>query len=238
MESDQLYNEIVSFCQANSDEATVLKYARYFKEGYDAYGVPTAAYLEKVSELKALETISLQDILACAHRLLKSGKYEETSFVISLIEGYKKKFDAQTFTAIEKWFESGISNWAHTDFLSGNVLPYFFLKKIIPLEKLNSWRTSPYKFQRRCVPVTLIKLLKTTSDLNVLFEMINPMMMDNERVVHQGLGWFLREAWKLKHEETEDFLFRWKDDSARLIFQYATEKMGKTERVRFKKTRI
>jgi hypothetical protein len=54
-------------------------------------------------------------------------------------------------------------------------------------------------------------------------------------VVHQGLGWFLREAWKLKRKETEAFLLKWKDNAARLIFQYATEKMTATEKKRFKR---
>jgi 3-methyladenine DNA glycosylase AlkD len=64
------------------------------------------------------------------------------------------------------------------------------------------------------------------------------MMLDNERVVHQGLGWFLREAWKRNHAETENFLLKWKDHSARLIFQYATEKMQPEERKKFKKNKF
>lgn len=238
MDQVSFCDEIVSFCQSNGNEATIIKYSKYFKEGYDAYGVPTDIFLAKVDELIVSGTIDLPLVIESAPTLLLSGKYEETSFVIVLIEKFKKKFDAQTFEAIEKWFEFGITNWAHSDVLCGTVLPWFLIKKIIPLERLNGWRSSPYKFQRRCVPVALIKLLKTTNDFSPLFEMINPLMLDNERVVHQGLGWFLREAWKLKHEETEEFLFKWKDHAARLIFQYATEKMLPEERMKFRKNKL
>ena len=238
MDPVSLCDEIVSFCQSNGDEATVIKYSKYFKEGYDAYGVHSEIFLSKVDALNASGTIDLPLVLESAPHLLLSGKYEETSFVIVLTEKFKKKFDAQTFDAIEKWFEHGIRNWAHSDSLCGTVLPCFFLKNIVPLEKLKNWRTSPYKFQRRCVPVSMIKLLKSTNDFNLFFEMIDPMMFDNERVVHQGLGWFLREAWKLKHEETEEFLFKWKDHAARLIFQYATEKMPPEERIKFRKNKL
>lgn len=55
-------------------------------------------------------------------------------------------------------------------------------------------------------------------------------MLDAERVVHQGLGWFLREAWKIKKEETESFLLKWKNQAPRLIYQYATEKMSTEEK--------
>jgi len=58
------------------------------------------------------------------------------------------------------------------------------------------WLTSEYKFQRRCVPVSLIKSLKTTDDYNSIFEFLKPLMLDTVREVHQGMGWFLREAWK------------------------------------------
>jgi 3-methyladenine DNA glycosylase AlkD len=60
-------------------------------------------------------------------------------------------------------------------------------------------------------------------------------MMDPEREVHQGLGWFLREAWKKQPQVTETFLFKWKNSAARLIFQYATEKMTAEEKQRFRK---
>jgi 3-methyladenine DNA glycosylase AlkD len=238
MDTVSFCDEITSFCLANADESTVIKYSKFFKEGYDAYGVPSPIFLAKIEELMASGTVGLQLILESAPQLLRSGKYEETSFVILLTEKFKKQLDIYAFSEIEKWFGYGITNWAHADVLCGTVLPWFSLKKIVPLEQLNTWRVSAFKFQRRSVPVAMIKLLKSTNELNLLFEMINPMMLDSERVVHQGLGWFLREAWKRNHEETENFLLKWKDHSARLIFQYATEKMQPEERKKFKKNKF
>jgi len=63
------------------------------------------------------------------------------------------------------------------------------------------------------------------------------MMMQPEKVVHQGLGWFLREAWKVYPQPVEAFLLQWKETSPRLIFQYATEKMTPEEKARFKRTK-
>jgi len=53
--------------------------------------------------------------------------------------------------------------------------------------------------------------------------------------VHQGVGWFLREAWKIRPKETESFLLKYKDTSPRLIFQYATEKMTPKQKLRFRR---
>ena len=62
--------------------------------------------------------------------------------------------------------------------------------------------------------------------------------LEEEKKVPQGLGWFLREAWKIKRKETETFLLKWKDRAPRVIFQYATEKMTAEEKKRFRKEKI
>ncbi len=97
------------------------------------------------------------------------------------------------------------------------------------------WLTSEYKFKRRSVPVTLIKSLKTHKDYPALFRFLEPLMNDPEREVHQGMGWFLREAWKKDAPVTETFLMKWKNTAPRLIIQYATEKMTADQKLKFKK---
>jgi 3-methyladenine DNA glycosylase AlkD len=62
-------------------------------------------------------------------------------------------------------------------------------------------------------------------------------MKDADREVHQGMGWFLREAWKIRPEETETFLLEWRNTAPRLIFQYACEKMDKEHKLKFRKNK-
>lgn len=235
MEATELYEEIRSYCQANANEAIVKKYARYFKEGYDAYGLSKQQLEDKVNSILSDRNVNIKLVLNTSRLLLRSGKYEETSFAILLLKGFSKQFKAETFTEIGKWFEIGIINWAHTDGICGYLISHFFERNIISLEALSDWRTATNKFQRRAVPVAMITLLKLTTDYAPLFAFIEPLMLDSERVVQQGLGWFLREAWKLKRMETEAFLLKWKNNAARLIIQYATEKMTAEEKKRFKK---
>ena len=83
----------------------------------------------------------------------------------------------------------------------------------------------------------MVKLLKFENDFNKMFAFIDSLMIDTEREVHQGLGWFLRECWKKERTLTEQFLLKWKNDCARLIIQYATEKMTKEERLKFRKNK-
>jgi 3-methyladenine DNA glycosylase AlkD len=60
-------------------------------------------------------------------------------------------------------------------------------------------------------------------------------MTDPEREVHQGMGWFLREAWKIQPVTTEKFLMKWKNSCPRLIINCATEKMDKSYKEKFRK---
>ncbi|MGB2862216.1 MAG: DNA alkylation repair protein, partial [Sedimentisphaerales bacterium] len=202
MTAKELYEEIRSYCRANADEAIVKKYSRYFKEGYDAYGLTREQLEDKVNSILSDKSINIRLVLSTSRHLVKSGKYEETSFAIRLLNEFSEQFTAATFTEVGKWFEIGIINWGHTDVICGLLIPKFFEKDIISLEALSDWRTAKNKYQRRAVPVAMIELLKSTTDYAPLFAFVEPLMLDSERVVHQGLGWFLREAWKLKRIET------------------------------------
>lgn len=70
---------------------------------------------------------------------------------------------------------------------------------------------------------------------SILF--VEKLMADPEREVHQGMGWFLREAWKISPAEVEAFLEKYKETAPRLIIQYACEKMTAENKLRFRRTK-
>lgn len=213
----------------------VKKYSRFFKEGYDAHGVRDDLLHKKVDSILARDRIDLPLLYETARLLVKSGKYEETFLAVMLLRPHAKKFTETLFTELTHWFESGIHNWAHTDVICRDLSSPLLQKEIIDLNRLSLWRQAASKYQRRAVPVSLLPLLKQVKDYKPLFDCITPLMQDPERTVQQGLGWFLREAWKRKKEETEAFLLKWKNTAPRVIFQYATEKMTSGEKQRFKR---
>lgn len=235
MKAAELYEDIQKYCKANADPAIVKKYSRYFTEGYDAYGLSREKYENKLLSLINNDKISMRLVLSTSKLLIKSGKYEETSYAISLLKEFHEQFNEKTFAAIESWFQIGIINWGHCDVLCSYIMTPLFEKNIIKLDDLSEWRIAKNKYQRRAVPVAMLPLLKTTENYTPLLNFISPLMMDEEKKVQQGLGWFLREAWKIKRKETETFLLKWKDKSPRTIFQYATEKMTAEEKKAFRK---
>ena len=68
-----------------------------------------------------------------------------------------------------------------------------------------------------------------------ILDFLQPLMLDTEKTVQQGVGWVLRELWKLSPREVEEFLFQNKETAPRLIIQYATEKMNKDKKKRFRR---
>jgi 3-methyladenine DNA glycosylase AlkD len=238
--SKQIVGEVRAFCEAHADPELVRKYARYFVEGYDAYGVDhklpewDAARKEWLARLKRAGVAALLDT---CDLLVRPGKYEEVFTAIVFAAESAEFYSPEVLARIGKWFDEGICNWAEVDTLAGRVLCPFLTFGIVELAALQPWVASRLKYQRRAVPVTLIGLLKGTRDYAPLFQVVEPLMSDNEKVVQQGTGWFLREAWKQQPGPTEQFLLRYKDTCPRLIVQYATEKMDSAARQRFKRSR-
>ena len=235
MKAAELHRDIQKYFKANASKAMVKKYEKYFTEGFDSYGITTEKFNEKVKAVLNDKRVNMKLALSTGKLLVKSGKYEETNFAICLLKEFSEQFDSKTFGCVEKWFDIGIVNWAHTDIFCGHLMSEFFERGIISLKDLSGWRSSKNTYQRRAVPVAMLSLLKTHKNYKSLFSFIDPLMMDSEKKVQQGLGWFLREAWKIKRKETETFLLKWKDKAPRVIFQYATEKMTAEEKKRFRK---
>ncbi len=233
-------SEIRRFCRDHANAKLAEKYSRYFKEGYDAYGLDQKT-LEAQRELWFEQwhgELGVDGWLRLGDELVKSGKYEEASFAIVLLAKCRGKFSATVLAGAGRWLENGICNWAHTDVLCNEVLSPVLVEKSVGMEALAEWRSSPSRWKRRAVAVALIKPIKEgTVSVARALKFIAPMMADDERVVQQGLGWMLREAWKLEPKPVEALLLKWKDTCGRVIVQYATEKMTATGKARFRKSK-
>lgn len=233
--------EIRAFCELNSDPKIIAKYSRYFKEGFDGFGVDNKLLVKQLEiwceEWK--EDMKLEDYLDLSDELMKHGRFEEKAIAIHLVKSRKSEYSEETFDRIGKWFNLGISDWAITDVLCMLVLPHFFIEHIVGFDKLKTWNNAENEWQRRAVPVLLVELSKSKNNLDhdEVLSIIGPLMEDESEYVQKGLGTLLRELWKKKPKETEKFLYEWKDKCGRLIIRYATEKMDKEYRKKFRKAK-
>ena len=231
--------EIKDFCIKNSDLKIVEKYSRYFKEGYNGYGIDQKIFEQQKDKWIESwnEEMTIEDYLELGERLVQSGKLEEISLAVHFLVSQKEHYTPQVFDRIGHWFDIGISNWANTDVLCMLVLPNFLTKKIITMEKLKEWNSASSEWKRRAVPVTLVEMTKKGIKTSQVIPLIEPLMLDKSEYVQKGIGTLLRELWKKYPTAVEQFLMKWKDTCGRLIIRYATEKMDKESRKRFRKSK-
>jgi len=235
MDIKKIYKEIRTWCEKNADRKIVEKYSRYFKEGYDAHGLDSKkldAEFEKwakefIGKLKFSEAKELCEIL------YSSGKYEESGIAVRIFKRYEGEYKKSDLNILKKWLDKYATTWAHTDVMCWEVLKLFYYRDVIKYSDLKSWLTSKSVWTRRAVPVSYIKILDREKIPSML-DFVKPLIEDNERPVHQGVGWFLRESWKKEPELVEKLLKEIKDYAPRTIIQYATEKMSKTEKLKYK----
>jgi 3-methyladenine DNA glycosylase AlkD len=232
----QIQSEIYDYCTANNNPALVTKYSRYFSEGYDAFGLNDEQVHFLCDKIASEYTLNLEDIAELGLQLFSTGKYEFATVAILLLMKHISQYKKSTLALVKSWFDAGVSNWAHSDILCSRVTPVFLDQSIVSLRDFATWRKAESKWTRRAVPVTLLCLRKTANPQELL-DFIACMMADEARVVHQGLGWFLRELWKLHPVPVEEFLFLHKEHCARLIVQYATEKMTPEQKLRFRRVK-
>ena len=225
---------VEDYCMEHEDPNHVDKYARFFNEGYDAFGLKDEEIHSLRNQILADYQFSLEELAELGWHLISTGKHEYGLVAIMLLKKFRPGLNHAVFTWVRRWFDEGVENWAQADLLCSKITPVFLELSVASLEDFAPWRSSDSKWTRRAVPVTLLYLLNTVEP-TVLLDFIEPMMDDDAKVVQQGLGWFLRDLWKVHHLPVEDFLHKHKNHSPSLIIQYATEKMHADKKQRFYK---
>lgn len=237
---DLKHKEVIEFYTKNADENIVKMLSRYFKEGLDAYGSDKdKAEAQRKKWLDEWEKdMTIEDYLDFGDKLVSTGKYEEAHCATNFIFSKKDEFSIETFERIGRWLENGIQNWANTDVLCMLVLSEFIYNDIVQPENFIDWTKSESKWKRRAIPVTFVEAIKKGYKSAPILSVIENLMEDSEEDVQKGLGTLLREIWKKQPEIAEGFLLKWKDKCGRKIIHYATEKMNKDNKAKFKKTKI
>ena len=135
---EQLVQEIRDYCAAHANPELAAKYARYFKEGYDSWGLmdsKSPIWNEQKEEwTRRYNSLGLKGFLRLGEMLFTSGKYEEASFAFEFAMDLRDTYTPRSFQRIGKWIDSGIRNWGHTEAFSGSVLANFITDGVVGLD--------------------------------------------------------------------------------------------------------
>jgi 3-methyladenine DNA glycosylase AlkD len=234
-----LVAEVRGYCEEHADPAKANKWARYFSEGYDSWGL-----LDKENPFFTTQrdawfgkyrAIGLKGFLEAGAELCRSGKYEEASISISFLKEFRGEIDSPALSLLAHWFDDGIRNWAHVDVLCMEVLGPALREGRIGPETLKWWRESEWKYQRRASVVALLPPPKEPRLIPPLLDFVEPLMYDPDKPVQQAVGWLLRDCWKVAPKPVEALLLKHVAAAPRQIYQTATAKMTADQKSRFKR---
>lgn len=233
-----LVSTVRSYCRENAQPDKADKWARYFSEGYDAWGLLERDHPVWTSQQDAwsagFAALGPDGFIEAGCELFRSGKYEEGALAIRFLKPFSGQIDDARVSALTAWFDGGIRNWAHVDVLCGEILSPLVESGQLRPSSFKAWRTAPHRFQRRAAAVVMLGLLKTKGGPAKALAFIEPMMQDREKVAQQGLGWLIKEAWKLDPATAESFLAKHKDTASHPIITIACEKMPPEKKALFK----
>jgi hypothetical protein len=184
---DTKIKEIREFCESNSDPEIIKKFSKYFKEGYDGYGIDKNIAEKQIDEWieKWQDEMTIDSYLMLGDELIKNGRYDEKNLAITFLKTKRKDFSKDTFIRIGKWFDFGINNWATTDVLCWFIISGLLIDKVISFDDLKLWNDSDSEWKRRAVPVALVELNKIKKDLKPedAMNIIEPLMFDDSEYV-------------------------------------------------------
>lgn len=226
-----------AYFKKQADPKMIEKYSRFFRDGYDPYGADPKVYSKQLDIWyeEVRDDFRISDYRSLFGMLLESGKEEEFSVVIRFLRHMEKFHSKTLFKNIKGWVARYFRNWAQIDSLCASVLSPMLLNKVITHKDLFEWHSHESKWIRRCVPVSTIYVFYKDHKLPPIKKAADLLVNDPVREVGQGVGWMLRDAWKVYPREIEKLLHKHVKTGNRTAYQYACEKMDKEYRLKFRR---
>lgn len=228
---------IHDFFKKHADPKIVEKYSRFFREGYDPYGVETKLLVEQIQKwvVEFSPQLTFNEKKKLFVKLMESGKSECYSVVLHFMMDDKIHQTSVLFKNLQTWIDKYFTNWAQVDGFCSQLIGPMILDGKISYDDLLAWHTGESKWLRRAVPVGTIYAFYKQNDLKPVMRVADALINDPVREVGQGVGWMLRDAWKIYPKEIEKLLLKHVKTGNRTAYQYACEKMDKEYRLKFRR---
>jgi hypothetical protein len=104
---DAKFKEIRTFCETNSDPAIIKKYQKYFKTGYDGYGIDDKVFKRQIEiwVKQWKEEMAIESYLDLGDKIMKNGRFDEKHIAISFVKSTRTDFSKETFYRVSNWFD-------------------------------------------------------------------------------------------------------------------------------------
>jgi len=218
----------------NREKAEIL--GRFFKTGPGQYGegdkfiginVPTLRALAK--DYQEIDDVFLEELLASPYHeirllgaLIMTLRYEQASTE-------KDRLGALNFYLNH---HLALNNWDLVDLTVSKVWGDYLLHHPEKRKDLYHWGRSQNLWERRLAVVGTLTLIKAGQFKEIL-DLSVMLLDDQEDLLHQAVGWMLREVGKKDKQVLVDFLLKYAARLPRTTLRYAIEHFSETERKKY-----
>ena len=171
---------------------------------------------------KELDT---NDLLTLADECFKTEGREEQLFAVFALSKRVKKMDRDAWRLIDNWVDY-ISNWETCDQLATQFAGKILLANIDLITDLKKWAKQTNVWRRRFAAASTVALNHAGhSNPTATFEVLRPLVADNNPMVRKAVAWAIREAARADENSAYLFLREVKDVAVPYVLKYGSEKL-------------
>ncbi len=185
-------------------------------------------------------TKTQKEILSIWDHVWKTSRWHEVLYLpLFYYRNHKHLLGRYEWHVIKHWIDR-VENWEHADALSYLYSILFERYPNLVLPTLKKWNRSTNPWKQRMSIVSLIYYAspkRKAPPVKLVLEMVEPLITSYDAYVKKGVGWTLRESYKLYPKETFAFLKKHVHALSAISFSYATERVTKEEKTELKRMR-
>lgn len=212
----------------------------YFKIGLNNLGISMPNQRAIFKEGYSFSKLGHEEQSKIWNHIYKNGKtFETRNQALFYFEYRKKQLSPADWRILKSWAKR-VDNWATSDALCNLISQVHEQHPKLVYPQLVTWNSSKNPWLRRISIVSLIyyaSLKRKAPPLSKVFPLVERLLMDEDPYVRKGVGWTLRECYKIDPKQTYAFLKKHIRDLAPVSFSYATEKVTSKKKSALKNLR-
>ncbi len=214
-----------------ADDKVAESQKRYHKDEIECYGI-SAVMLSVVAKefWSQIKTRPIEEIFALCDELWKSGNLEESLVACNFLYSARKRIEPKEFVLLSKWINHDVNNWASCDTLCTKTIGEFVKNNPSYIRKIVAWSLSDNRWVRRASAVSTINLVKAGLFQEEVFQIADNLLPIKDEMVEKGLGWMLKVASDVWHDEVYTYVDKHKLTMSRTALRTAIEKLPKDEK--------
>ena len=218
---------------AAADPVRAEKASAFFPSRPSVLGTPSGFSRQVGGELaRQLKADGdLQDVIAVAEELFRSGIMEEGACANELVGRFWRRLGPAQWEIFDRWMAC-FTCWGTTDSFCIKVLSQLVVRDGPPMERLREWARFEGVWHRRAALACLVRAARKATYVEELYELADMLLPDPEDMVQKAIGWMLKELCRGDVEATVSYLSSRRHQMSPRTLRHAAERLTLGQRAR------